>query len=131
MRYRSPSRPWARRGPAAVAVFAVLAAAATAFGSVLGDVELDRLSTKNGVPAVLFPHWKHRSRFKCYVCHPAPFEMRAGANDINMDAIRAGEQCGMCHNGRVAFAAGFETCRSCHSVGEPPGEPGAGPMGQP
>ena len=86
-----------------------------AFADVLGDIKLDRRSTANGVNAVVFPHWKHRIRFKCYACHPQPFEMRAGANDISMDAVRSGSYCGLCHDGKTAFSVGFDTCRTCHS----------------
>lgn len=80
----------------------------------IGDILIDRLSTQNQVAPVVFPHWKHRLRFKCYACHPKPFEMQAGANEITMDKLRAGEFCGRCHNGRIAFAVSFDTCRTCH-----------------
>jgi c(7)-type cytochrome triheme protein len=94
----------------------IVAVAATAVASyVLGDIYMDRASTANGVPAVVFPHWRHRSQFRCYACHPNEFEMRAGANEITMDDLRAGRSCGRCHDGRVAFAVGFDTCRTCHS----------------
>jgi c(7)-type cytochrome triheme protein len=80
-----------------------------------GDIVLDLHSTANGIPAVVFPHWAHRQEFRCYACHPKPFEMRRGANQITMTALRNGEQCGSCHNGEVAFEVGFNTCRACHS----------------
>jgi c(7)-type cytochrome triheme protein len=86
---------------------------------VLGNIAMDRHSTKNGVPGVVFPHWRHRSRFRCYACHPDVFEMQAGANDIRMDALLEGESCGRCHDGKLAFAIGFDTCRTCHSLVEP------------
>ena len=103
---------------AAVGLTLILVGAAP-IDSVLGNVVLDRRSTLNGQAAVVFPHWQHRSRFRCYACHPDLFAMQAGAADITMDAIRAGQSCGICHNGKVAFEAGFETCRSCHSHVEP------------
>lgn len=84
----------------------------------LGDIVMDKKSTLNGVPGVVFPHWKHRARFRCYVCHPDPFEMQAGANDISMVLLQGGEFCGRCHNGDVAFSIGFNTCRTCHSNAE-------------
>jgi c(7)-type cytochrome triheme protein len=93
--------------------------AVTIAADLLGDITMDRHSTKNGVPGVVFPHWKHRSRFRCYACHPDVFEMQAGANDVRMDALLEGEFCGRCHNGKLAFAIGFDTCRSCHSLAEP------------
>ena len=96
-------------------VASLVLAGGGAVADVLGDIKLDRRSTANGVNAVVFPHWKHRIRFKCYACHPQPFEMRAGANDISMDGLRSGDFCGLCHDGRTAFSVGFDTCRTCHS----------------
>ena len=78
-----------------------------------GDITLNREAEKAGMPPVVFPHWFHRIRFKCKVCHPAIFEMRAGANEINMIKIIKGEFCGKCHNGRVAWPPLF--CDRCHS----------------
>ncbi|MFQ5415425.1 MAG: c(7)-type cytochrome triheme domain-containing protein [Myxococcota bacterium] len=106
------------RRVAMTVALALLLSGATAFAGVLGDILMNRRSTDNGVPAVVFPHWKHRSRFRCYACHPDIFEMRAGENDITMDGLRQGEYCGRCHDGKTAWAIGFNTCRDCHSVGE-------------
>ncbi len=103
---------------AAAIVLAVGFLAATAVANVLGDITMNRHSTDNGVPAVVFPHWKHRSKFRCYACHPDIFEMTAGANEITMDTLRSGGACGRCHDGRTAWAIGFNTCRDCHSLGE-------------
>lgn len=66
------------------------------------------------LPPAQFPHWVHRIRFKCKVCHLAIFEPRAGANEITMEKISRGEACGVCHNGLTAFAAGFGECQRCH-----------------
>lgn len=88
---------------------------ALASGSAPGDIVMDKASSANGLPAVVFPHWAHRQEFRCYACHPQPFEMKSGANSIDMAAIRSGEFCGRCHNGTVAFQVGFDTCRTCHS----------------
>ena len=87
-------------------------------GAEYADVILNRYSEKGGVRPVIFPHWFHRIRFRCKVCHhELGFEMRAGANDVTMDAIAEGQFCGMCHNGEVAWSA--EQCDLCHS-----GKPG-------
>ncbi|MFQ5353515.1 MAG: c(7)-type cytochrome triheme domain-containing protein, partial [Thermodesulfobacteriota bacterium] len=72
-----------------------------------GDVVLNSKSEsmkKAGVKPVLFPHWFHRIRFKCKVCHEDIFILKKGANDINMTKIMGGEFCGKCHNGLVAWA---------------------------
>lgn len=66
-----------------------------------------------GVKPVMFPHWFHRIRFKCKVCHEEIFVMKKGANDINMLKIMEGEFCGKCHNGIVAWEPLY--CDRCHS----------------
>ena len=86
-----------------------------------GDVVLDRNSTKNGMRAVVFPHWFHRIRFRCKVCHSElGFKMRAGANLVQMNDIINGKFCGMCHNGQVAWTP--DRCDLCHSA-----KPGVAP----
>lgn len=83
-----------------------------------GDVVLNKLSEKNGVRPVVFPHWFHRVRFRCKVCHSElAFKMRAGANDVTMADISSGKFCGMCHNNQIAWGA--DKCDLCHS-----GKPG-------
>jgi c(7)-type cytochrome triheme protein len=80
-----------------------------------GDVVLNRYSGREGVRPVVFPHWFHRIRFRCKVCHhELGFEMRAGANDVKMADILDGKFCGMCHNNRIAW--GPERCDLCHSA---------------
>ena len=82
------------------------------------DVVLNRLSEKNGVRPVVYPHWFHRIRFRCKVCHfELGFKMRAGANEVTMADISNGKLCGMCHNGQIAWGA--DKCDLCHS-----GKPG-------
>ena len=93
-----------------IAAFLVSAALA-----VDGDIVFKREGGEGGVPVAIFPHWFHRIRFKCYACHPTPFEMKTGANKITMDAMQEGKFCGVCHNGKVAWAASFETCNRCHA----------------
>lgn len=77
------------------------------------DLTLNRYAEQAGMPPVIFPHWFHRIRFKCKVCHEDIFIMRQGSNDINMQKIIQGEYCGKCHNGKIAWAAMF--CDRCHS----------------
>jgi c(7)-type cytochrome triheme protein len=87
---------------------------ATPAGAEYADVVLNKRSEKEGVRPVIFPHWFHRIRFRCKVCHDElGFKMRAGANDVRMVDIANGKFCGMCHNGRVAWGA--ERCDLCHS----------------
>lgn len=77
---------------------------------------------KASVNPVVFPHWFHRIRFKCKVCHEDIFILKKGANDINMAAIMNGEFCGKCHNGLVAWEPLY--CERCHSYkGDNPNAP--------
>jgi c(7)-type cytochrome triheme protein len=79
-----------------------------------GDVVLNKRSEAEGMRPVIFPHWFHRIRFRCKVCHfELGFKMRAGANDVLMTDILDGKFCGMCHNGEVAW--GPDRCDLCHS----------------
>jgi len=90
-----------------------------------GDIVLNSKSKsmhKAGVKPVVFPHWFHRIRFKCKVCHEDIFIIKKGANDINMTKIMSGEYCGKCHNGLVAWAPLY--CERCHSyTGSKPNAP--------
>jgi c(7)-type cytochrome triheme protein len=95
-------------------VLTVLAMWVTTSHAEYGDVILNRYAEKSDMRPVIFPHWFHRIRFRCKVCHhELGFEMRAGANDVTMDDIIDGRYCGMCHNGDVAWSA--ENCDLCHS----------------
>jgi len=78
------------------------------------DVIINNYSDAASMRPVIFPHWFHRIRFRCKVCHAdLGFKFRAGGNDINMLKIFDGEYCGACHNGQIAW--GVENCVLCHS----------------
>ena len=84
-----------------------------------GDVLINNYSDEAGMRPVVFPHWFHRIRFRCKVCHAdLGFKFKAGGNKINMLKIIDGEYCGACHNGEVAWSV--ENCDMCHS-----GKPGS------
>lgn len=105
------------RKPLGLAIAACLGLAAPAPAE-YADVVINRRSDKEGVRPVVFPHWFHRIRFRCKVCHfELGFKMRAGSNDIRMDDIINGRYCGLCHNGDIAWSA--DQCDLCHS-----GKPG-------
>ena len=79
-----------------------------------GDVVINNFSDAAGMRPVVFPHWFHRVRFRCKVCHAdLGFQFKAGGNQINMLKIIDGQFCGACHNGEVAWSA--ENCNLCHS----------------
>ena len=79
-----------------------------------GDVVINNYSDAAGMRPVVFPHWFHRIRFRCKVCHAdLGFKFKAGGNDINMYKIIEGKYCGACHNGKVAWSV--KNCILCHS----------------
>ena len=83
-----------------------------------GDVVINNYSDQAGVRPVVFPHWFHRIRYACKVCHAdLGFKFKAGGNEINMLKIIDGQYCGSCHNGNIAWS--IENCNLCHS-----GKPG-------
>lgn len=85
-----------------------------------GDVVINNYSDQAGMRPVVFPHWFHRIRYRCKVCHAdLGFKFKAGGNEINMVKVIDGQFCGACHNGEVAW--NIENCNMCHSA--KPGTP--------
>ncbi len=83
-----------------------------------GDVVMNEYSDQAGMRPVVFPHWFHRVRFRCNVCHAdLGIKFKAGGNKIDMLKIIDGQYCGACHNGDIAWSS--ENCSLCHS-----GKPG-------
>lgn len=79
-----------------------------------GDVVINNYSDASGMRPVVFPHWFHRIRYRCKVCHAdLGFRFKAGGNEINMVKVIDGQFCGACHNGDVAWS--IENCNMCHS----------------
>lgn len=107
------------RWGAAMAAAVVIAIAGACAGTgearaEYGDVVLNNYSEGAGMRPVVFPHWFHRVRFRCKVCHSdLGFKFKAGGNDINMLKIIDGQFCGACHNSTVAWS--IENCDLCHS----------------
>jgi len=85
---------------------------------VLGDITIPRedATSAGTTPLAVFPHWKHRMYFRCNVCHDTLFQMQVGADHITMDAVRDGQFCAVCHDGKTAFEVGFDTCELCHTA---------------
>jgi c(7)-type cytochrome triheme protein len=73
---------------------------------------------------VTFSHAKHRDagNDKCPACHTRVFKMKRGqTGPLTMEKMKAGEQCGTCHNGKtqvagkVVFVASDKAnCERCH-----------------
>lgn len=103
-----------------LALFAVLFLDVQDAQAEYGDVVINNYSDKAGMRPVVFPHWFHRIRFRCKVCHAdLGFKFKAGGNEINMVKIIDGQFCGACHNGEIAWSP--ENCNLCHSA--KPGTP--------
>jgi c(7)-type cytochrome triheme protein len=103
---------------AAALAAAALWLAVTPAQAEYGDVVMNNFSDKAGMRPVVFPHWFHRVRYRCKVCHAdLGFQFKAGGNQIDMLKIIDGQFCGACHNGEVAW--NVENCNLCHS-----GKPG-------
>jgi c(7)-type cytochrome triheme protein len=100
------------------AVVAMLLAVPEDARAEYGDVVINNYSDAAGVRPAVFPHWFHRVRFRCKVCHAdLGFKFKAGGNEIDMVKIIDGQFCGACHNGEVAWSV--ENCNLCHT-----GKPG-------
>ena len=103
-------------------IFLLLAVAAMSLGALgldearaeYADVVINNYSDEQGMRPAVFPHWFHRIRFQCKVCHAdLGFKFKAGGNKIKMSNIIEGEFCGGCHNGEIAWSV--ENCDLCHS----------------
>jgi c(7)-type cytochrome triheme protein len=94
------------------AIFLVLAVVPVS--AEYADVVMNKRAEKEGVRPVVFPHWFHRIRFQCRVCHAEiGFKMQVGANDFTMNEVIDGKFCGACHNNDIAW--GPDQCELCHS----------------
>ncbi|MDH5765406.1 MAG: hypothetical protein OEZ38_05255 [Gammaproteobacteria bacterium] len=82
---------------------------------IFGDIIYEGKGAEKGLPSSHFPHWKHRIRYRCYVCHEKIFKMQRGANKMSMQQFKDGQFCGECHNGKEAYKIGFDTCNRCHN----------------
>lgn len=78
------------------------------------DVIINNYADAAGMRPAVFPHWFHRIRFRCKVCHAdLGFQFKAGGNKITMAKIIEGKFCGACHNGEISWSV--ENCNMCHS----------------
>lgn len=108
-----------RRNRGRSVIFALMASLAAfalpqAVQAEYADVVINNYADAAGMRPVVFPHWFHRIRFRCKVCHAdLGFKFKAGGNKINMAKIIDGQFCGACHNGEIAWSV--ENCSMCHS----------------
>ena len=112
--------PWQRWFAILLAFAAIVAFDTDDARAEYGDVVINNYSDAAGMRPAIFPHWVHRVRFRCKVCHAdLGFKFKAGGNEINMVKIIDGQFCGACHNGELAWSV--ENCNLCHSA--KPGTP--------
>ena len=79
-----------------------------------GNVALRNRSTKKGMSPVIFPHWSHRDKYTCTVCHvDIGFSMIRGGSEITRGDNLAGRFCGACHDGKTAFTVRYEKTKHC------------------
>jgi c(7)-type cytochrome triheme protein len=79
---------------------------------------------KDSPGVVTFGHEKHKAAGvdKCPACHTKVFKMKKGqTGPLAMEKMKAGEQCGTCHNGKtkvadkVVFTVDDQaSCGRCH-----------------
>uniref|UniRef100_C6E2X2 Cytochrome c7-like domain-containing protein n=1 Tax=Geobacter sp. (strain M21) TaxID=443144 RepID=C6E2X2_GEOSM len=83
-----------------------------------GNVTMRIRSKAAGMDPVVFPHWSHRARYTCRVCHQElGFGMRRGDSGITRSQYLSGKFCGACHDGLTAFtvqAGPNAQCGRCH-----------------
>jgi len=78
------------------------------------DVTINTRAESEGVAPVIYPHWFHRIRFQCSVCHvDLGIKMGAGTTGITMEKLIDGQYCGACHDGETAWS--MDNCDLCHS----------------
>lgn len=117
---KSVRSKWGQLFACFLAVFALIFVEVPDVQAEYGDVVINNYSDGAGMRPVVFPHWFHRMRFRCKVCHAdLGFKFKAGGNEISMVKIIDGQFCGACHNGEVAWSV--ENCNLCHSA--KPGTP--------
>ena len=105
-------------------VFALgLMAAPSVFAQAKSPADMTLDKGKDSPGAVTFSHEKHMAAGnKCTSCHVKIFKMKKGTSGpLSMEKMKAGEQCGACHNGKTAvegktvFAAAEQAnCEKCH-----------------
>lgn len=108
-----------------IAVFAVVLAGAA--GPAVAQPKIPADFTfeqgKDSPGKVTFSHEVHKGKVdKCTACHTKVFKMKKGASGpLAMAKMKAGEQCGACHDGKSKFGdkvlaavSDDKNCATCH-----------------
>ena len=115
---------YARFGSVVVTVvFALgLLAVSPGWAQVKPPADMTFEGAKDSPGKVTFSHEKHvAAGNKCTSCHVKVFKMKKGTSGpLTMEKMKAGEQCGACHNGmamevKTPFAVSdAANCEKCH-----------------
>jgi len=95
----------------------VVAAAVAFFGSAVAAPPGKTVEFAGGpMGKVVFDGKTHADKgAKCNDCHTKIFQMKKGTTKITMAAMNKGETCGVCHDGKKAFASSDpKNCKTCH-----------------
>src|SRR6266545_1989048 len=101
----------------------VMAAAAPVTPQVKVPADFAFERGKDSPGPVTFSHEAHKAKVeKCTACHTKVFKMKKGASGpLAMEKMKAGEQCGACHDGKTEIAgtrvftvAADNNCVRCH-----------------
>jgi len=100
-----------------------LLAAAPGLAQVKPPADMTLDGAKDSPGKVIFGHEKHmKEGLKCPSCHVKVFKMKKGATGpLTMEKMKAGEQCGACHDGKTVVegktlfsVADQGKCEKCH-----------------
>ncbi len=71
-----------------------------------------------GVTPATFSHEFHTQAYGCKDCHTKNFPYKTVVGKATMDDMAKGKSCGICHNGKDAFASNGD-CDKCHKGMKP------------
>jgi c(7)-type cytochrome triheme protein len=71
-----------------------------------------------GVTPATFSHTFHTQAYTCKDCHTQTFPYKTVVGKATMDDMAKGKSCGLCHNGKDAFASSGD-CAKCHKGYKP------------
>ena len=78
-----------------------------------GNVVMDKETQKASMMPVVFPHWLHRAKHSCRLCHvDIEFAQERNETGVIEEDNKAGRYCGTCHNGKESF--NVSECARCH-----------------
>ncbi|WP_191965662.1 c(7)-type cytochrome triheme domain-containing protein [Oryzomonas sagensis] len=74
--------------------------------------------TLKGAAPATFSHSFHTQAYSCKECHTRTFPYKAVSGKATMADMAQGKSCGVCHNGKDAFASSGD-CGKCHKGMKP------------